>query len=187
MRRGRSAPLLGSAPSAELPAGATVVMRARYPRRVAAAEANRLRIQREYLQVDKDEPVGPLRVGDLVRVRLTASTERTEFYLALRDAIPSGFEAVNARFQTSASAASSVDGRNEPSWWDDWDRHWVHRELRDEAALAFANRAEGTMRYEYVLRASHAGTFLAAPASVEAMYEPDRFARTDATTLKVLP
>jgi uncharacterized protein YfaS (alpha-2-macroglobulin family) len=165
---------------------AGVLLRVVYRRRVSRAEAHKFTVSRTYLDPATNKPVGPLRVGDLVKVRLEVHTERPEVYVALRDPIPAGFEALNAKLRTSAQVAGQVASANDQSWWD-WDAGWVHRELRDDESLAFANRAEGTLMYEYVLRASHAGKFSAPPAQIEAMYEPERFARTDTAVLEVSP
>ena len=49
-----------------------------------------------------------------------------------------------------------------------------HVERHDDRVLLFATRlSEGHHEFSYVVRATTAGTFQAAPARVEEMYEPE--------------
>ena len=55
----------------------------------------------------------------------------------------------------------------------------MHRELRDDRVLAFADRLPaGRHVLDYVVRATIPGTFTVSPALAEAMYEPDVNGRT---------
>ena len=72
--------------------------------------------------------------------------------------------------------------------WTSWWRRggWDHEERHDDRVHVFATRlGEGTHEYTYVLRATTAGTFMAAPAHVEEMYEPEVFGRTASTLVEV--
>jgi uncharacterized protein YfaS (alpha-2-macroglobulin family) len=85
-------------------------------------------------------------------------------YVAITDPLPSGFEAVNARLATERDISDV-----EPMWMQ-----WDHRALRDERTDWFIDDLpEGERTLEYVMRATHAGSFTASPTQVEEMYTPN--------------
>ena len=139
------------------------------------------------------KPVAAIKVGQIVHVVLKGRTERPEVYVALADPIPAGFEALNSRIHTDQgsddSASASGSDYAYDDWYDGWygEWPWVHREVRDDVALAFADTLTGEFTVEYDVRATKPGVFTAPGASVEAMYEPTRHARTALTKVEVLP
>jgi uncharacterized protein YfaS (alpha-2-macroglobulin family) len=62
-----------------------------------------------------------------------------------------------------------------------------HRqELRDDRVLYFVDHMPaGVTRFRYLARATSAGRFVVPPTRAEAMYEPEIFGRTAASTLEV--
>ncbi|MBK9069470.1 MAG: Ig-like domain-containing protein [Myxococcales bacterium] len=113
--------------------------------------------------------------GQPVRVRLTIKLERYTNWIAVVDPLPGGLEAVNPRLATSEGG-----GDGEGGW------QWSHSEMRDDRVMWFADRlSPGTHTLEYLTRATTDGTFTNAPATVEAMYQPELRGRTAASTLVV--
>jgi len=59
---------------------------------------------------------------------------------------------------------------------------------RDEGTgMAIARLSEGEHEFSYVVRATTAGTFRAAPTRAEEMYEPEVFGRTASGQVVVEP
>jgi uncharacterized protein YfaS (alpha-2-macroglobulin family) len=70
------------------------------------------------------------------------------------------------------------------SWWQHGG--FDHVERHDDHVSLFATRlGEGTHEFTYVVRATTAGRFVAAPAHVEEMYEPEVFGRTGSAVVEV--
>ena len=80
--------------------------------------------------------------------------------------------------------------RSEQGDWMDWWKRggFDHVERHDDRVLLFATRlAEGQHTFNYVCRATTAGTFRTAPAHAEEMYEPEVFGRTATDVIEVKP
>lgn len=147
------------------------------------AVAQGFAIKREYLSV-KGEPL-PLapggksvlaKAGQPVRVRLTIDVARFTNWVAVVDPLPGALEAVNPRLATSEQGDDAGDGG-----WD-----WVHSEMRDDRVMWFSDRlSPGLHTLEYLTRATTDGTFSNAPATVEAMYQPELRGRTAAGAMVV--
>ena len=61
-----------------------------------------------------------------------------------------------------------------------------HVERHDDRVDLFATRlGEGNHEFTYLVRATTAGTFTAAPLRVEEMYVPEIFGRTGSTVVEV--
>jgi len=138
-------------------------------------------VRRSYEAVDDPSDVvktaagWTIRLGARVRVRLEASCTTQNSSVALVDPMPAGFEAINTRLATSERAPKSVSSGE-----------WNHVELRDERAEAFALDLEaGTHAFSYAVRATTPGTFIAAPAKAEDMYEPETFGRSTSETVTI--
>ncbi|NRB27701.1 MAG: hypothetical protein HRU37_08480, partial [Roseibacillus sp.] len=136
-----------------------------------AVSSNGLQILRRYHRVlpdGKEERLDQPAVGDLVRVELQVTMPRDEtVYLVIDDPLPSIFEAVNTAF---ASQAGRLEQEN------DWEVS--HEELRDDRVLFFIDSLprSGSYTVSYHARVTSAGSVVAPPAKVEAMYEPEFFA-----------
>jgi alpha-2-macroglobulin len=148
--------------------------------RGAAALDKGMTVTREYLDPDTLQPIGSPKANQLVRVKLTVNTAGERRYVALRDRLPAGLEPVNSRLATEKGDAAEQrnTGWRPPTW--------VHTDLRDDGATAFADYLPaGAHVFEYNARATLPGEFSVLPAEVEAMYEPDVRGRTAAGTMKV--
>ncbi|MBX3524445.1 MAG: hypothetical protein KF807_14620, partial [Xanthobacteraceae bacterium] len=66
----------------------------------------------------------------------------------------------------------------------------AYTEFRDDRFVAAFNRTEGDrslITVAYIVRAVSPGKYAHPPAIIEDMYRPDRFARTEAGSVEVLP
>jgi len=164
------------------------------------ARDNGFKIERRYMTLKDDgsarlQPGAPLttfNAGDLIRVTLTLDLPKERRFVAMTDPIPAGFEPVETWFATTArdvakQADADGDPDEEPSWQDIWRRGtFDHVERHDDRVLAFATRlSEGHHEFSYVVRATTSGTFQAAPARVEQMYEPEISGRAATVTIEV--
>jgi uncharacterized protein YfaS (alpha-2-macroglobulin family) len=140
-------------------------------------------------------PTGPARTsykaGDLIRVTLSFDLTKERRYVAVVDPLPAGFEPVESWFATTARdlAARNDDQHELSEWWALWEQGgFDHVEKLDDQVRLFATRLdEGHHEFSYVVRATTAGTYTAAPAHAEEMYEPDVFGRTPTAAVDVTP
>jgi uncharacterized protein YfaS (alpha-2-macroglobulin family) len=141
-------------------------------------------LEREYLDPETGDPLTKFAVGDMVRVKVKVKTEKDRHYVAVVDPLPAGFEPINTRLATSAQGYEDTSPRDR--YYDWWRPGWTHTELRDDRVLAFADlMRDGTLVLEYLARAISPGSFTAAPATAEAMYQPDVNGRTAAQKVEV--
>ena len=143
------------------------------------AVAQGFSITRVYLDAKTDAPIVSAKPGQLVRVRVTASSSTEHRYIALVDPLPAGLEPVNPKLtdQEDVRDHSGID------WWRN---RWVQTELRDDRAQAFADEiGPGDITLEYLARAAISGRFLAPPATVEEMYHPAVRGRTPSARFEV--
>ncbi len=143
-------------------------------------------VERRYEAVDDDADVtrgsdGTWRIKSGARVRVVLSMVAPErrYHVALVDPLPAGLEPLNPALAVTEALPERQDAaRQNPYWW--WYRPWyVHQNLRDERAEAFAPLVRaGVHEYSYVTRATTPGEFVAPPAKAEEMYHPETFGRT---------
>ncbi len=151
-------------------------------------EAGKLEVERRYYRLRRVESggviehalepwSGPARRGDIVAVRVSVRGAGSNRAFVIEDPLPAGAEAV--------TRDEAIRLRGKPDWW----RWWIgRRELRDERASWFPwwipDAGYDTV---YLFRFTNAGKFRAAPARVEAMYEPNVKAWSEAAEWEVLP
>ncbi len=141
-------------------------------------------VTREYLDPTSGRPVQKVAAGDLVKVRLTLTADKDRHYVALVDPLPAGVEAMNTKLATTQQTRPGKPS-DRRRWWHR--PTWDHKELRDDRVLAFSDRMrQGKHTLEYMVRATIPGKFTAAPASAEAMYEPDVMGRSAAAPIEVV-
>jgi uncharacterized protein YfaS (alpha-2-macroglobulin family) len=139
-------------------------------------------VRRTYKAVDSptdvvQQPDGTWRVklGARVLVQLEALNTTARHAVALVDPLPAGFESVNTRLATSERAVVDPDA-------DRWD----FTAMRDNRSEVFTmHLPEGSHHFSYTARATTPGTFIAAPAKAEEMYNPETFGRSAGTTVVV--
>jgi uncharacterized protein YfaS (alpha-2-macroglobulin family) len=139
-------------------------------------------VRRSYAAVDDPADVSRLpdgrmkiRLGAKVLVTLEVLNTSRRYQVALVDPLPAGFETVNEALATSERAARP-----------ELDSRWDFTNLRDDRSEAFAlQMGEGHHRFSYTVRAETPGTFLAAPAKAEEMYNPETFGRSTGETVVI--
>jgi hypothetical protein len=122
-----------------------------------------------------------IKAGSTVRVRLTIVVPDRRYFVAVRDPLPAGLEAVNLRFATSASSRLGNQLQRKIYDFYSWYSLFAfdHQELRDDSVVLFADRLpSGVYEYTYLARATSFGRFIAAPTKAEEMYRPETFGRT---------
>ena len=168
------------------------MMRLRYAANVLRLEALDAGFQSErwYSLQGREERGTTFKAGDLIEVTLRIRATKERRYVAVTDPIPAGTEPVEGWFATTAldliGTQSSYVSSAGSSWA--WWQHggWDHIERHDDRVNLFATRlGEGEHLFTYLVRATTAGTFTAAPTHVEEMYEPEVFGRTATTIVEV--
>jgi uncharacterized protein YfaS (alpha-2-macroglobulin family) len=135
------------------------------------AVENGIEVVRAYLDPSTDLPVGKIKVGQTLKVRLTVRAAAQQAHVAVVDRLPAGFEPVITRFRRSYSGEEG--GPRRGFWWRATQTAWQNQELRDDRAQVFADvLSAGESQHEYLVRATTAGTFESPPAVAEAMYRP---------------
>jgi uncharacterized protein YfaS (alpha-2-macroglobulin family) len=129
--------------------------------------------------------------GDLARVTLTVTVPAERRFVAVTDPLPAGFEAVDGVFRTTAAdlaRATDIDP-SAPGGGDTWTAWWLRDgfdrvEKFDDRVELFATKlGAGRYQFTYLVRATTAGTFLAAGTRAEEMYAPDVNGRAAAATI----
>ncbi|MDQ3298456.1 MAG: MG2 domain-containing protein [Myxococcota bacterium] len=152
-----------------------------------ATVADGFSIERRFLTAAGSEST-TFRAGELVTVQLVVTADQNRKWVALVDALPAGFEVVNAKLASGGSQLQPAPASPWATRRQRWQHAvtWDHQNLRDDRVEWFADAmAAGTYELTYQARATIDGTFTAMPAVVEAMYAPDKRARTTRTTITV--
>ncbi|MDQ3070968.1 MAG: MG2 domain-containing protein, partial [Acidobacteriota bacterium] len=161
----------------------------------ALARDNGIRIERRFEPFAENgtRPAATaFAAGDLVRVVLTITAPAERRFVAVTDPLAAGFEAVDGWFLTTARdlarGASASGGDDEDGGWLERMRRggFDHVEKFDDRVQLFATRlGDGRHEFSYLVRATTAGTFLAAPAWVEQMYAPEVNGRTPPARIEI--
>jgi uncharacterized protein YfaS (alpha-2-macroglobulin family) len=146
-----------------------------------AAVEHGFAVERRYEDLATGRLVDSVKLGQLVKVKLTVKADQSARWVALVDPLPAGFEPVNSKLKTEEGVLRGADAQ-------EWSWVWSFTAQHDDRALAFSDAMEaGSHVHEHVLRATSTGTFTAPPAHIEAMYEPARMASTASAILVVTP
>jgi uncharacterized protein YfaS (alpha-2-macroglobulin family) len=137
-----------------------------------AAVDHGIAVERAYVDPETGAPLDKIRLGQVVKVRLTVRAPSRLAHVAVTDRLPAGFEPVLTRFSRSYQAENE---RGRSFWWNVQETAWQNVELRDDRTNVFADLlAAGESHHEYLARATTVGTFAAPPTTAEAMYQPER-------------
>lgn len=116
------------------------------------------------------QPTDVLNAGETIDVELILTATHPLEYLLAEDKKPGGFECVE---NLSGYAYGKGVG--------------YYQELHDERVSFYINRlSKGTSTIHYKIRAEHAGTISALPATVELMYEPHQAANSAENKFKIV-
>lgn len=147
------------------------------------------RLSRRYLDL-QGQPIGPRawRQGELAVVELSIESSSRENIqnIAIVDRLPAGFEIENPRL-----------GREHNLEWLPEDELFKpdYLDLRDDRLQIFGElpkqlrskdkRLNAIRKFYYIVRAVTPGTFVAPPALLEVMYDPEQFYYTDYERVKI--
>jgi len=142
---------------------------------------------------------GDVDPGALVEIELMVTTPIDRSFVAVVSPLPAGMEPVNTQFATTAGSLAEGEmqdtgygyyggyyggGWYDTGWsdagptWSDW--VFVHRELRDEGVMLYADwMPAGVHTYSYVARATTPGEYSWPATTAEEMYRPENFGRTE--------
>ena len=131
---------------------------------------NKLTVRREYLDPTTDAPIDPkkgVKVGSMVRVRVTVSSPEWRNHLAVDDPVPAGLEPMNTQLATSGGVPKK-DGRRERGEPRDLDEWWrpSFREMRDDRVLVFIDQPAPGARVVRLPGARHHGGDVRRPRDV---------------------
>ena len=176
--------------SVALPAGREIYGRIEArsfpPQRDFAGENKGYAIERSYQELNMDGSTSgteDLRVGDMVVVTLKIEIGGGDRYLAIDDALPAVFEAINPEFGTQSEREGDQLPDGTQAWFCD------HREIRTDRALFFTDfaPAKGKFSLQYLARVIAEGDTTAPPARIEAMYQPDKYGLSPTQRIRTLP
>ena len=140
-------------------------------------------IRREYLDEEGAPLRGPVPAGALVRVRLMVHVEAGQLYVAVDEPLPAGLEPIDPRLAITGPPRRGVAL---PAGVRDGRGAFNHVELRDERVMFFADALPaGTWALTYDARATSRGEFVAPPARVHPMYQPEVYGETAVSVLEV--
>jgi alpha-2-macroglobulin len=133
--------------------------------------------------------------GELVLVDLLFESAEPRDHVVLDDPLPAGLEALDYDLDTTSRAKSDAEDQAEDREQVPSKRAWLgttyryatsRREVRDDRVVTYFEHLEpGMYRVHYLARATSVGAFVAPPTRVEAMYAPEVYGRTAASTLTV--
>jgi uncharacterized protein YfaS (alpha-2-macroglobulin family) len=133
-------------------------------------------LERRYERLDDDNlphDLEDLRVGDRVLVTLRFGVREPARYVAIDDALPSVFEAVNPEFINQQTRPPNQSVGLSGDYGDYWGANF--REIRKDRFLSFVDwLAPGNYTLRYVARVRAAGDVTAPTAKIEEMYHPER-------------
>jgi uncharacterized protein YfaS (alpha-2-macroglobulin family) len=136
------------------------------------------RLSRSYEEVNalgEAVPATDLEIGDTVLITLNFKVDQDASYVAIDDALPAAFAAVQPAFRSRGANGKHLA----ETWTSD------HHELRSDRAIFFKNylpRGEHRIRYLAQVRAS--GSSQAPPARIEEMYRPNRHGLSKPTKIQ---
>ena len=147
-------------------------------------------VSHEYFRADVDEetPVTEVRVGDVVKVKVTLVAESDLNFLVLEDYLPAGLEPIDTSLKTTAlefrrrlyeeqRKAYQVSKRYSP---------FGHTDIRDNRVALFARFVpKGVYEYTYFAQATTPGEFKLPPATAYEQYFPEVWGRSDGGTFLV--
>jgi uncharacterized protein YfaS (alpha-2-macroglobulin family) len=141
-------------------------------------------VSHEYFaaDVDAEQPVREVALGDLVKVKVTLVAPSDLNYLVVEDFLPAGLEPVDTslkitplelrkRLTEEQTRSYQLNKRYSP---------FSHVEVRDNRVALFARVVpRGVYEYTYFARATTAGVFHLPPATAHEQYFPEVFGRSD--------
>jgi uncharacterized protein YfaS (alpha-2-macroglobulin family) len=161
-----------------------------------------IRVERWYESIADRRPIGQVKEGELVRVRVRVSVPEERQFVVVEDPLPAGLEAVDLSLRTetrmgaprAGDECGSYEGEERPQGWSWYYGSWEgcywspfdHKELRDDRVVWVASVIwRGTYTLSYIARATTAGTFKRSTTWAEEMYNPGLNGRSEGGTFEV--
>jgi uncharacterized protein YfaS (alpha-2-macroglobulin family) len=130
-----------------------------------------------------------IKVGDIVKVKLTIESENSYSFVVVDDPLPAGLVAINSAIKTEERVGPSRRGSDEETeeedeYWDYWEEGFIKFvpsffEIRDDRVLVFKDETwRGQYQYAYYARAVCEGEFVMPSTKIQLMYEPDTISLT---------
>lgn len=132
--------------------------------------------------------------GDLVIVDLLFETAEPRDRIVISDPLPAGLEALDYDLDTTSQSARDAqnaspktkDGKKPEFLGTTFRDADSHRAVHDDRVDTFFDHVDpGMYHVRYLARATSIGTFVVPPTRIEAMYVPEVYGRTAATSLIV--
>jgi hypothetical protein len=159
----------------------------KYVRGVAATEVA------SALPAIPKQSASAVNAGDLVIVDLLFESAEPREQIVLDDPLPAGLEALDYDLDTTSQAKRDAEAKRAAK---DEKTPWLgttfraatpRREVKDDRVLHFFGKIEpGMYRVQYLARATSVGAFVVPPTRIEAMYAPEIYGQTAASTLAVV-
>jgi hypothetical protein len=157
-----------------------------YLPQAAIEAAGNVRVSRAYLDPKTSKPLaGPVMPGQLVKVQLSVVLPDDAFYVLVEDKLPGGLEALNEGLNTTSHDGSA--NYYEYDGYYRWQEYgYNHKEVYgDRVSFFVTEMSAGRRTFTYYARATRAGTFVALPAEVSAMYDLTVWGRSASSELVV--
>jgi uncharacterized protein YfaS (alpha-2-macroglobulin family) len=145
---------------------------------VAQAEieaAGVIEVDRTYINPANMQAVQEIQPGDVVLVQLVVRVPADTAYVIVEDKLPGGFEALNEQLANTSVVAQDVDEYN-----------YTYKETRgDRVSFFITDMAAGWHTFEYYVRATHEGRFVAMPTEAYAMYDLATWGRSGSVAVVI--
>ena len=123
------------------------------------------------------------KAGQLVHVKLTIIADANHRWIAVTDPLPAGFEIIDPKLGDVRRRRSAGRATRRHHWLGRDDVGLPRGARRQRALVHRHDAGRAATSSSTTARATIAGTFVAMPATVEAMYAPDVHGRTDRATI----
>lgn len=158
-----------------------IVQRTIQPQPTIKAEG-RIGVERAYLDPQTNQPLTEIAPGQLVRVELTVRMPKDGAYILIEDVLPGGLEALNESLNTTSHESSLY--QLPTFFWEEYG--YNQKEIRGNRVTFFVTEVrEGRYTYRYMARATHAGSFVALPTEVYAMYDLATWGRSASAVVAI--
>lgn len=140
-------------------------------------------VRRTYENADGKKDI---RVGDIVKVKITVSGQAQKYYAVVKDELPAGLVPINTVLNNEEyfifdEPSSSPEPTPESVPFDVTDTEITENGI----ILSIHQINSGASTFTYKARAVSSGKFMAPPAQVELMYNPKVYGRSGADSLEV--
>ncbi|HNT77599.1 MAG TPA: Ig-like domain-containing protein [Anaerolineae bacterium] len=141
-----------------------------------------VQVSRDYLDPETHKPVEMVKPGKLVEVRVQVKLGDDASYVIVEDHLPGGLEPLNEGLNTTSRIGAVHE---EPVYY--WQKYGYNQKevWGDRVSFFITELPAGTRTFTYYARATHAGTFVALPVEVSAMYDLSVWGRSGSQVMVV--